>query len=553
MTTHRPIRSLWLGLAALALAGCQAPAGPIAVQSEGAPAPDQTQIAAFHRAAGLPERLRAPGAGEAPGTSGYALAQAADNLFGGEIPVSTAAGSQEFADVCYNPSAKNYMAVWHDFRNGTDGSNADLYGQLIGPSGLLTGAVLPLVSVAGSMQLGPRIAVNGAGTEYLVAWTDSRAGNTDVYAQRFTAAGAATGAAVVVASGTSNQTLSGLVYHAARNEYMLTWTDDRLGFTTLEAGRLTAAAAKTGTDVTVSSTPGALGGGAVAVNATSGDYIVAWADARTTGSGPGIYTQRVTSVGALSGSAVAVASGAGNEYYAPKLAYAPTANGFLLVYDRRSAGGADVFGIRLTATGAANGAAFAITAAAGDQLLPAVCANTADGTYMVLWADGRDGGEDLDLYAKMYTSAGVVHMAEYLVSNQTSVQAIPAVTFDTTRKHFMITWQDGRNFAAQGYDVYAQRAVTQPMTAQEASDELLEEFVNAISTTSGGANGAKSQLENAIDKLADGKGNNAINHLQNFINALPGLQSNGVITAAERTQLEAMAQNVIAQIQAGNY
>ncbi|MNS59368.1 hypothetical protein D3C72_923230 [compost metagenome] len=144
-------------------------------------------------------------------------------------------------------------------------------------------------------------------------------------------------------------------------------------------------------------------------------------------------------------------------------------------------------------------------------------------------------------------------MAEYRVSNQTSVQAIPAVTFDTTRKHFMIVWQDGRNFAAQGYDVYAQRAVTEPMTAQEASDELLEEFINVITTTSGGANGAQSQLENAIDKLADGKGSNAINHLENFISKLPGLQSNGIITAAERANLEAMAQNVIDQIRAGNY
>ncbi|MFN3432109.1 MAG: hypothetical protein ACK46X_19440, partial [Candidatus Sericytochromatia bacterium] len=388
--------------------------------------------------------------------------------------------------------------------------------------------------------------------DYLVAWTDNRAGHTDVYAQRFSAAGAAVGGATLVASGTSNQMLAGLVYNTATNEYLLSWTDDRLGYNTLEAGRLTALNAKVGTDLTISNTPGALSGGAVATNGTN-DYIVAWADART--GAPGIFTRRVTSAGASGGTAVAVASGAGYEYNAPKLAYSATASGFLLVYDRRDAttGAADVYGVKLTGAGAASAAPFAVTTAAGDQLLPAVTTNTSDGMFLVAWTDGRDGSEDLDIYAKVYTGPGAVHLNDFVVSNQASVQAVPVITFDSTKKHFLIAWQDGRSHATQGYDLYAQRTMGVPMTAQDASDELLEEFINVISTTSGGAGGAQSQLENAIDKLADGKGTNAINHLENFISKLPGLVSNNVITAAEAVQLEALAQNVINQIRAGNY
>lgn len=536
-----------MGAGLALLAGCQAPAPGVPVQTVATT--DAAMVTAFRKANGFSVNLQRPPAGLP--MPGFKLA-ATDNLFGQEITIAAAAGDQEYVDVVYNSTAKQYLAVWHDFRNGTDGSNSDIYGQVIGPSGLPVGAALTLSNAAG-LQIGPRVVFNSTAGEYFVAWTSSQSGNADVYCQRFTAAGAANGGAIAVASGTSNQTLAGLVYHPSQNQYLLTWTDDRLGYTTLEAARVSNLNVKVASsDVTISTTPGALGGGAIAIN-TGNEYLVTWADART--SAPGIYGQRLTSAGALTGGTITIAATPGFEYYAPRLAHNPVNNTFMAVYDRRNAttGEADAIGQRLTSAGAATGGPFALTAAAGTQMLPTVQANKTDGTFMVAWADGRAGATELDLYGKMYKIDGTEHLPEYVINAQTSLQAIPALTFDSTKKHFLVAFQDARVYATQGYNLYAQRVVSAPMTAEEYLDETLEYYLDAISTTSGGATGARQQLETAIARLQADRPENALTHLNNFLDSLPNLQSNGVITAEERATLEAITQQAIDQIEAGNF
>lgn len=554
MRHRRMSRVLGASMIVALVASCQAPqpAGPAAVvaaaQGGDAIAPAAQPLAGdpralLRKASGIPAWLARP---PIPAFADAPRFNLKDNLYGLEITLTTNAGDQENVALAYSSTGGAYLAVWQDMRNGA--ANADVYGQLLTSSGVPSGAAFAISANASGMELSPRVAYNSTANEYLVAWSDSRNGNLDVYTQRVTTGGALTGSALQMASGAGNQILSGLAYHATKNEHLLSWTDDTSGSSILKAGRITAANAKTGTDLTVSATAGALAGGGITVAGT-GDYAVVWANDTTLG----VYGQRLTNVGALSGSTLTIASGT-DEYYTPRIVYNPVTPGYMVAYERRSAstGEGDVYVQRLTSAWALNGAAAATTAATGYQLFPEVSVNTSDGNYFVCWSDGRAGGEQLDIYAKMIKADGTTHIAEYTASATSALQAIPAIAFDSTKKQFLAGWQDSRNSASTGYDMYVQRLVSVPQTADEIMAETLEILNSYEPGTAGGVNGARSQLENAIAKIMADKPANAVTHLENFIAQVQGIDDS-IITPEEKAVLIALANEAIDQINAGNW
>lgn len=65
----------------------------------------------------------------------------------------------------------NYLVVWTDEVGGIDSGEWDVFGQLVTPSGALSGGVITISAAAGQQML-PLVAFNG--TNYLVTWTDMR-------------------------------------------------------------------------------------------------------------------------------------------------------------------------------------------------------------------------------------------------------------------------------------------------------------------------------------------------------------------------------------------
>lgn len=540
----------WIGPLALLLAGCQAAA------PTGVPTPTAANLVESHRdAMGVPAMVAHRPSVELDQAPMFRLSSV-EELNGTELTVSTAAGGQEFVDLAYNGTAKQYLAVWHDYRNGTDGSNADIYGQLLGPDGVAVGGALALSNTA-DYQYGARVAYNAVANEYLVAWIDTRNGNADLYAQRFTAAGAATGGLLQLTNATSNQELVGLCYHPARNEYLVTWTDDTDGIRTLSATLLSAAGARQGLDVQLASSLSALGGGAIVVNEISGEYNAIWADSR--GVGSGVHMQRLSATGtaptatlALTGAKATLASGGGFEYYSPRIAYNAAGPGVVAVYDRRdTSGGADVFVQRLNNTGALVGAADAVTAAANAQLLPSISVNSSNGTFLVAWSDGRDGSDDLDLYAKSYKADGTVNTAEFLVNGAAGVQAIPALAFDSTKRQWLVSWQDSRAFGTTGYDLYAQRVKSSASTADEIILELQADIDALAASGVTGTAALSAHLNNALSNLCNLGIIQTIAQLTLFIAKVTLMQVQGKISASEASSLIGQANTAIDQINAG--
>jgi len=140
------------------------------------------------------------------------------------------------AALSFNPVAvefdgTNYLVVWPDLMGTEDSHEWDLFGQLVTPSGNLSGAVIPITTAPGAQNL-PFIAFDGA--HYLVTWTDSRNDANrdnvcdvgegtcaDVWGQYLSMSGASFGSAFPIAAEAGNQVFSPVTFAAGR--YMMVW------------------------------------------------------------------------------------------------------------------------------------------------------------------------------------------------------------------------------------------------------------------------------------------------------------------------------------------
>jgi hypothetical protein len=98
------------------------------------------------------------------------------------IAISIAEGSQGGPSTTFDGT--NYLLVWSDGRNGSD---SDIYGARVTPSGdVLDPDGIP-ISTAVNDQSYPAVAFDG--TDYLVVWQDNRNGSWDIYGARLTTSG----------------------------------------------------------------------------------------------------------------------------------------------------------------------------------------------------------------------------------------------------------------------------------------------------------------------------------------------------------------------------
>lgn len=265
------------------------------------------------------------------------------SLIGPEIPISTAVGSQFRPVIGFN--GVNYMIVWWDNRNGTDN---DIYGQLVSPVGTLVGSEIPISTALGNQQR-PEIKSNSDGTDFFVVWEDDRNGSMDVYGQFVTSAGTLSGNEINIASSLNNE------------------DRPKIGF-------------------------------------DGKNFFVVWRDNRS-GIQEDIFGQRLSVTGALIGFQVAISTGGGNKK--PGNIIFDNDDRYLIVWDEcpdvscyQSLLG-DIKGRFIKKTGAELEYAFDVTSARGDQSRPRVAF---DGTnFLAVWQDFRNN-TDYDVYGQIINS-----------------------------------------------------------------------------------------------------------------------------------------------------
>ena len=324
------------------------------------------------------------------------------------VPVCKASGAQTNPRLL-SDGAGGAFVVWEDSRAGAD---INIYAQRINSLGVnqwANGGVL--VCGAANVQRQPVLGPNGLGG-VLIAWTDERGVNADVYAQRLSASGvaqwAADGVAMCTAAGIQQDPA---VVTDAQGGAMVVWRDERAGVDVYgqrvnELGVVQWVA----NGVAISTAAGSQEN-PLAVTDGAGGLIATWADTR--GGAYDVYAQRLNSAGVAQwvANGVALCAATGDQKQ-PRIC-------------SDGAGGAVVGTPQWTANGVA------VCSAVDQQTAPSIATDPMGGA-LVAWSDARLGGSSADIFVQhlqpngtsLWTANGV------RVCDAAGVQDQPAVVPD---------------------------------------------------------------------------------------------------------------------------
>ena len=211
------------------------------------------------------------------------------------VPICTATGNQESIQIVPD-GAGGAIIVWADNR----GADTDVYAQRINASGttLWTANGRAICTLSG-WQGGPQTARTGAGGAIIV-WTDQRAGNNDIYAQRVNGSGSVlwTANGIPACADLAYQSTAAVTTDGA-NGAIIAWEDARTGAFTIFTQRISSSGAPMWIVNGIQATPGVGTGAqllAQLVSDGTGGAIITWHLANYGGN---VDAQRVNSSGAL--------------------------------------------------------------------------------------------------------------------------------------------------------------------------------------------------------------------------------------------------------------
>jgi hypothetical protein len=194
----------------------------------------------------------------------------------------------------------------------------------------------------------------------------------------------------------------------------------------------------------------------VVVSDGAGGAIVAWTDQRPSGT-IDIYVRRVNASGVAQWTANGVALSAATSIQDRPRIVSDQAGGAIVVWKDFRAGNDDVYARRVNASGVpqwtANGVAVVTQGALQED--HAIVSDGAGGV-IVVWADYRYGGGDVDIFAQRINSAGGVQwvLDGVSVCGSFDSQFDPTIVSDGNGGA-IFSWSDFRN--GFNFDIYAQR------------------------------------------------------------------------------------------------
>ncbi|HEU4929336.1 MAG TPA: T9SS type A sorting domain-containing protein [Candidatus Krumholzibacteria bacterium] len=367
-------------------------------------------------------------------------------LNGEEIAIVT--GNQSFP-VITRDAAGGAIIVWSDTRNG----DSDIYAQRIDASGAVqwtTNGVA--VSTMGGAQYAPMIIPDGSGGAIIVF--SHASGQSDIFAQRIDAAGVTQWApgGVPVCLAIEDQFDARITSDGAGGA-IVTWYDWRDGQWDIYAQRIDASGSVQWTTdgVAVCAAVNDQYGPTIVADG-SGGAIIAWYDYR--GGPSDLYAQRINAAGVAQWTEDGVTfCTATNDQYAPMFASDGASGAICTWLDYRS-GVTDVYVQRIDGSGAAqwtsNGVA--LCTATGEQFYPEIVADGFGGAC-VSWWDRR--GPNADIYAQRVNASGAVQWTAngVVMSAASNDQVYPKIASDGAGGA-IVTWFDFRTGTG---DIYAQR------------------------------------------------------------------------------------------------
>jgi len=308
----------------------------------------------------------------------------------------------------------------------------------------------------------PAIAVDANG-DYVVGWGSNNQDGSgwNVSVQRYSANGTPQGSTTRVNTTSTGDQLDPSVAMDSVGDFVVTWSSynqDGSGWG-VYAQRYSANGAAQGGEFRVNTTTvGDQMHARVAMDST-GNFVVVWQSYGQDGSGWGIYAQAFTSLGVRQcGEFQVNNTSAGDQEY-PAIAMNGTGN-FVVTWSSygQDGSGWGVCARRYGTLGVPLGCEFSVnTTTMGDQMYSAVGIDTA-GDFLVSWSSSNQGGYGCGttwgICARRYNALGLAQGGEFLVSNNAVGNQQSCAVAVNGSGDFEITWS---SVVGSSYGTFAQQ------------------------------------------------------------------------------------------------
>jgi hypothetical protein len=335
----------------------------------------------------------------------------------------------------------NYFVIWDDYRNV---STWDIYGARVDSAGDVIDTTSLAICLDPSQQFGLAAAFDGS--NWLIAWHDSRNDHKDIFGIRVASGGTVVDASsFLVGTASVDQAEPAMAFDGYN--YFIVWHEWREGSLYDIRGM------RVSPDGTVLDPAG------IAISAHSSDamypavcfdgnnYLVAWQDYRS--GQTDIYASRVTTGGTVLNPSGIPVSTASDRQELPAIAFNGTRY-FVAWQDRRS-GGFDLYGARMAPSGVVlDPSGILISDALRDQARPAAASDGQD--FFVVWEDARNVYDDI-FGARIDNDGTVLDTLGIAVASASLAQENADVVFDGDR--YAVVWQDKR--AGGNYNIHLAR------------------------------------------------------------------------------------------------
>lgn len=349
--------------------------------------------------------------------------EAAEKM-GQDIPVTTDPGASTHSSLVWTGS--QFGLAWADSRHGT----TELYFCRLDLSGTKIGDDVRLTDAPGSSY---QPSLVWTGSEFAVAWADERDGNDEIYFARLDSAGNKIGTDVRVTADTYPYIASSfwpsLVWNGT--EYAIAWEDGRHSYPEIYFRRLTSSGVEIGDEIRVTVTPPEASRPEMVWNGEF--YALVWQDAR--------HGARQIYFAALDAEGITIVPETQVTFdplpsFFPSLVWAGT--DFGVAWQREEYQSAEVFFARLTSLGSVIEDIVRLTNDDGFSGNPSLVWNGSE--YGVAWVDTD---VTRDTYWARLSADGVNLGGALHVTDADGASQYPSLAY--TGSSYAVAWNDDRH------------------------------------------------------------------------------------------------------------
>ena len=297
------------------------------------------------------------------------------------VVVNTSPGGASQPVVAYNSVSQRYLIAWSDTRGG----QAQIYACYVDGTGLPDPSDHQ-VEATGSNQTEPCIASARDGVDdlFLLVWTDDLNGNPDLYARRVNSDVSPFDVSVIpLAVDVGSQSAAAAVWATTADRFVVAYQEG--GDVAYKMVRTGDGSVLPGGPVTGQPASSTRDQPALAYNSGTGMAMVAWHDDR--GGGQAVYYAVLDPAGSGGVVVPETALGGSGNQSSPRVRCGSVRDDYLVAYDRAATGPQDVNVRRIKSDGTSQYGDKQLVNDSADQLLGGVAYDSADDEFLAAYED----------------------------------------------------------------------------------------------------------------------------------------------------------------------